>query len=62
MQVSKWFPSKCLMVASVGLVVLAGAPNSRAQSDEVAGQYVCSEAHVAGKPSALHRAAALAEE
>jgi len=50
MQVSKWFQSKCLMVASVGLVVLAGAPNSRAQSDEVAGQYVCSEAHVAGKP------------
>jgi len=27
-----------------------GCANSRAQSDEVAGQYVCSEAHVAGKP------------
>ena len=50
MQVSKWFPSKWVVVAGVGLVVLAGAPNSRAQSDEVAGQYVCSEAHVAGKP------------
>jgi hypothetical protein len=50
MQVSKWFPSKCLMAAGVGLVALACAPSSRAQSDDVAGQYVCSEAHVAGKP------------
>ncbi len=50
MQVSEWFPSKCLMVAGFGLVALACAPNSRAQSDDVAGQYVCSEAHVAGKP------------
>jgi hypothetical protein len=50
MQVSKWFQSKCLMVAGASLVVLACAPISRAQSDDVAGQYVCSEAHVAGKP------------
>jgi hypothetical protein len=50
MQVSKWFQDKCLMVAGVGLVALACAQNSRAQSDDVAGQYVCSEAHVAGKP------------
>lgn len=50
MQASRWFPSKCLMVVGVGLVALACAPNGRAQSDDVAGQYVCSEAHVAGKP------------
>ncbi|HTA57156.1 MAG TPA: hypothetical protein VK805_03320 [Candidatus Baltobacteraceae bacterium] len=50
MQVSKWFPSKCLMVVGVGFVALSCAPNGRAQSDDVAGQYVCSEAHVAGKP------------
>jgi hypothetical protein len=50
MQVSKWFQGKCLMVAGVGLVALTCAPNGRAQSDDVAGQYVCSEAHVAGKP------------
>lgn len=50
MQVSKWFPRKCLMVAGAGLLALACAPNSRAQSDDVAGQYVCSEARVAGKP------------
>jgi hypothetical protein len=49
MQVSGWFPRKCLVVAGVGLVALASAPHSRAQSDDVAGQYVCSEAHVAGK-------------
>jgi hypothetical protein len=49
MQASKWFQSKCLMVAGAGLLVLACAPISRAQSDDVAGQYVCSEAHVAGK-------------
>jgi hypothetical protein len=49
MQVSKQFPIKCLMVASMGFLVLACAPNSRAQSDDVAGQYVCSEARVAGK-------------
>ena len=49
MQVSKWYQSKCLMVAGAGLLVLAGAPISRAQSDDVAGQYVCSEAHVGGK-------------
>ena len=50
MEVSKWFPSKCLMAAGVGLAALACAPSGRAQSDDVAGQYVCSEAHVAGKP------------
>jgi len=49
MQVSKRFPIKCLMVASMGFLVLACAPNSRAQGDDVAGQYVCSEARVAGK-------------
>jgi hypothetical protein len=49
MQVSKWFPRKCLIAAGAGLLVLACAPESRAQSDDVAGQYVCSEARVAGK-------------
>ena len=49
MQVSKWFPRKCLIVAGAAVLALAHAPKSRAQSDDVAGQYVCSEAHVAGK-------------
>jgi hypothetical protein len=49
MQASKWFPRKFLMVAGAGLLVLAFAPKSRAQSDDVAGQYVCSEARVVGK-------------
>src|SRR5260370_34482909 len=38
-----------MMVAGVGLLLLACAPKSREQSDDVAGQYVCSEARVAGK-------------
>src|SRR6266849_9726878 len=50
MQVSKAFSIKVVMAAGMGLLILACAPKSRAQSDEVAGQYVCSEAHVAGKP------------
>lgn len=37
------------MVAGTGLLILVFAPASRAQSDTVAGQYVCSEARVAGK-------------
>ena len=49
MQVSKWFSRKLLLVAGGGLLVLASAPMGRAQSDDVAGQYVCSEARVAGK-------------
>jgi hypothetical protein len=49
MQVSKRFPTKFLMVAATGFLFLACAPKSRAQSDDVAGQYVCSEARVAGK-------------
>jgi hypothetical protein len=46
---SKGCSLKLLMVAAAGVVGLACAPNSRAQSDDVAGQYVCSEARVAGK-------------
>lgn len=49
MQASKWFPRKCLIAAGAGLLALTCAPSSRAQSDDVAGQYVCSEARVAGK-------------
>jgi hypothetical protein len=49
MQVSKWFSINPLLVAGGGLLVLASAPMGRAQSDDVAGQYVCSEARVAGK-------------
>ncbi|HET7109173.1 MAG TPA: hypothetical protein VFI38_20335 [Candidatus Acidoferrum sp.] len=49
MQVAKLFLRKFLMVAGSALLVLACAPRGRAQSDDVAGQYVCSEAHVAGK-------------
>jgi hypothetical protein len=32
-----------------GLLLLIAAPAGRAQSQDVAGQYVCTEAHVAGK-------------
>lgn len=49
MQLSKRFQTSLWMVAGMGSVVLACAPGSRAQSDDVAGQYVCSEARVAGK-------------
>ena len=49
MRASKWSQRKCLMVAGAALLVLACSPKSRAQSDDVAGQYVCSEARVAGK-------------
>jgi len=49
MQLSKRFRMSLWMVAGMGLVVLACAPGSRAQSDDVAGQYVCSQARVAGK-------------
>ncbi|HWY09594.1 MAG TPA: hypothetical protein VNY24_22225 [Candidatus Acidoferrales bacterium] len=49
MQVSKRFRMNLWLVAGAGLLVLTCAPKSRAQSDDVAGQYVCSEAHVAGK-------------
>jgi hypothetical protein len=49
MQVSKRFAVKFLTIAGAGLLVLACAPKGWAQSDDVAGQYVCSEAHVAGK-------------
>jgi hypothetical protein len=50
MQASNAVPIKLVIVAGMGLLSLACAPKSRAQSDEVAGQYVCSEAKVAGKP------------
>jgi hypothetical protein len=49
MQVSKWSPNKFLIATGAGLLVLACAPIGRAQGDDVAGQYVCSEARVAGK-------------
>ena len=49
MQVPKRLLVKLLVVASLGFLALACAPKSRAQSDDVAGQYVCSEARVAGK-------------
>lgn len=32
-----------------GFLLLAAAPTARAQTEDVAGQYVCTEAHVAGK-------------
>ena len=50
MRVSNWFQSEALLVTGACLLLLACAPTSRAQSDDVAGQYVCSEAKVAGKP------------
>jgi hypothetical protein len=50
MQVSRQAAKKFLMAAGIGSLVLACAPKSRAQSDDVAGQYACSEARVAGKP------------
>jgi hypothetical protein len=49
MQVSRQAAKKFLMAAGIGLLVLACAPKSRAQSDDVAGQYVCSEARVGGR-------------
>ena len=49
MQMSKRASMNLMMVAATGVLVLACAPKSRAQSDDVAGQYVCSEARVAGK-------------
>ncbi len=49
MQAAKAFSIKVMMVAGLGLLILACAPKSLAQSDDVAGQYVCSEARVAGK-------------
>ena len=49
MRVSNRFAMKSLMIAGAGILFLACAPKSRAQSDDVAGQYVCSEARVAGK-------------
>jgi hypothetical protein len=50
MRVSNWFQTKALLVTGACLLLLACAPTSRAQNDDVAGQYVCSEAKVAGKP------------
>jgi len=50
MQASIAVPIKLVIVAGMGLLSLTCAPKSRAQSDDVAGQYVCSEAKVAGKP------------
>jgi hypothetical protein len=38
-----------LMLALGGACLLAVAPHAFAQSDDVAGEYVCAEAHVAGK-------------
>ena len=38
-----------LMLALGATFVLMAAPRARAQSDDVAGEYVCTEAHVAGK-------------
>jgi len=42
--------TKCLLLAgSASLLLLAAAPAGRAQTEDVAGQYVCTEARVAGK-------------
>jgi hypothetical protein len=49
MRVSKWFRREDLIVTGAILLLLVCVPNGRAQSDDVAGQYVCSEARVAGK-------------
>jgi hypothetical protein len=49
MQVSKAVRIKLVVIAGIGLLSLPCAPRSRAQNDDVAGQYVCSEARVAGK-------------
>ena len=49
MQWLNCFSKTILMAAGTGLLVLVFAPASWAQSDNVAGQYVCSEARVAGK-------------
>ena len=38
-----------LTLAGVAALVLLPAPSARAQTDDVAGQYVCTEARVAGK-------------
>jgi len=43
------FAKKLLMVSALGAFVLMAAPRVRAQGDDVAGEYVCTEAHVAGK-------------
>ena len=50
MRVSKWSAGKSFILACAGCMLLLSAPSARAQSDDVAGQYVCSEARVAGKP------------
>ena len=48
---------RALLGTSAGLLLLAFAPASRgAQSEDVAGQYVCTEAHVAGKTVACKAA------
>ncbi len=38
-----------LTLSTAGAFVLLAAPRVRAQGDDVAGEYVCTEAHVAGK-------------
>jgi len=43
------FAKNLLMVSALGAFVLMAAPRVRAQGDDVAGEYVCTEAHVAGK-------------
>lgn len=47
----EWFGSleKTARLLGVGLCLLTWAGNAACQSSEVAGEYVCSEAHVAGK-------------
>lgn len=49
MRISSLSKIKAVTIAGAALLFLASAPQSRAQSDDVAGQYVCSEARVAGK-------------
>jgi hypothetical protein len=49
MQWFKRFAKQAPMLAVANILVLVFVPVGRAQSDSVAGQYVCSEARVAGK-------------
>jgi hypothetical protein len=44
-----WTVEKSLLVTGIGGVLLLAAPQSRGQTVDVAGEYVCTEAHVAGK-------------
>jgi hypothetical protein len=48
MQSSAWF-RKVAAILGAALCLLMGAGRASGQSKEIAGQYVCTEAHVAGK-------------